>query len=417
MAVIGLINPSSKRKNYQGLAPLSAIMPPHWMAVRAAYLLKHGDGVIVCDCAVESLVPEDFEDCSRIEIMPSGVHPHAFIHEQEGILSAAQALEPLHKPVEVITRLDFDPTDYSPDWDYFDLDNYYAHNWHTWGRDDRKPYGTLAASISCPFGCSFCNINTYYNRGYARRAYGKIMTELRKLYSLGVTNIKMMDELFVSSERRILNFCSIVCQSKCRSLNIWGYGRLDTLNTISDSTFNEMRRVGIRWICIGIESGNVGIRKQYGKGSLDNDQVFALVRRMQSAGISVLGNFMFGFPEDTDSTMEETFDLATRLNCEYTNFYCMVPYPHTGMETYARDHLWKLPESYSAYAQYSYDFQPLPTLRLSARDVLEFRDSAWHKYHTSDRYLYMIEHKFGPAVREEIEDMAKIELKRKLLEE
>ena len=138
---------------------------------------------------------------------------------------------------------------------------------------------------------------------------------------------------------------------------------------------------------------------------------------MQRAGISILGNYMFGFPEDTYDTMWETFLLAKELNCEYSNFYCMVAYPGTEMVSYANKQGWQLPTEYSAYSQYSYDFLPLPTHALTASQVLSFRDYAWRSYHNSDKYLDMMEEKFGTDIRDEITTMIKIPLKRKLLED
>jgi hypothetical protein len=59
---------------------------------------------------------------------------------------------------------------------------------------------------------------------------------------------------------------------------------------------------------------------------------------------------------------------------------------------------------------------PLPTRSLAAETVLEFRDSAFHKYFENPRYLNMVESKFGKAVKEHIKEMTKFRLKRELLE-
>ena len=409
MAKIGLVNPSSKRKNYQGLAPLSAVMPPHWLAVRASYLRSQGDTVIVHDCAISELKPERFATRDRIEIMPSGVHPHAFIHEQAGVESATELLSPLEIPIEVVMKLDFNPSPYSPAWDYFNLDDYYCHNWHGWGRESRNPYGTLATSVSCPYNCSFCNIREYYSCKYERRSKELIQSELDTLYMRGVRNIKMMDEIFLLNIRNTLEFLSIAREYS--DLNIWGYSRLDSVNI---GIIRRLKEAGINWICLGIESGNAGIRQKTGKGNLDNGYIKSIVKAFKDNGIAVLGNFMFGFPADDMDTMKQTMDLAVELNCEYSNFYCMVGYPSTGMEVYAKEQGWELPSSYSAYSQYAYDFQPLPTHNLTAAQVLAFRDKSWQEYHTNPDYLSMIERKFGESTRTEIENMTKITLKRKL---
>ena len=75
----------------------------------------------------------------------------------------------------------------------------------------------------------------------------------------------------------------------------------------------------------------------------------------------------------------------------------------------------RLPNTYSGYSQHSYDTQNLPSKKLSAAEILKFRDGAWLKYHTNNNYLSLINKKFGNKAKENIESMTKIKLKRKLL--
>ncbi len=81
----------------------------------------------------------------------------------------------------------------------------------------------------------------------------------------------------------------------------------------------------------------------------------------------------------------------------------------------AKKNGWKLPDSYEGYAFLSYESEPLPTKYLSSAEVLKFRDEAWQKYFTNPAYLELVERKFGSQERKNIEDMASIRLKRKLL--
>ena len=60
--------------------------------------------------------------------------------------------------------------------------------------------------------------------------------------------------------------------------------------------------------------------------------------------------------------------------------------------------------------------QPLPTHALSAKQVVQFRDEAFHAYFSSDRYLDMVESRFGRPVRDHVVDISKNKLRRRLLE-
>jgi hypothetical protein len=54
---------------------------------------------------------------------------------------------------------------------------------------------------------------------------------------------------------------------------------------------------------------------------------------------------------------------------------------------------------------------------ITNKEVLQFRDDAWHKYFSNPSYLNLIEKKFGLKNRKNIEELSKIKLKRKLLED
>jgi len=53
---------------------------------------------------------------------------------------------------------------------------------------------------------------------------------------------------------------------------------------------------------------------------------------------------------------------------------------------------------------------------LTAKEVLKFRDDAFHKYFENPAYLNMVEEKFGKHVKDHIHEMTKTRLRRKLLE-
>ena len=57
----------------------------------------------------------------------------------------------------------------------------------------------------------------------------------------------------------------------------------------------------------------------------------------------------------------------------------------------------------------------MPTKHLSAAEVLRFRDQAWRKYFTNPAYLELVAKRFGPQQRQNVEEMSKITLRRKLL--
>jgi hypothetical protein len=76
---------------------------------------------------------------------------------------------------------------------------------------------------------------------------------------------------------------------------------------------------------------------------------------------------------------------------------------------------WALPGSFEGYAFLSYESEPLRTKHVTAAEVLRFRDDAWQRYFTNPAYLALVETRFGAVERNNVEDMTRIRLKRKLL--
>ncbi len=149
---------------------------------------------------------------------------------------------------------------------------------------------------------------------------------------------------------------------------------------------------------------------------MKNNDIVKVVRMIQKAGIKVVGNYIFGLPDDDLTSMQRTLDLALELNCEFSNFYSAMAYPGSQLYDMAVANGWALPEAWSGFSQHSYDCTPLPTEKITAGDVLKFRDQAFHTYFESKQYLDMVVQLFGWETREHIVEMSKTRLRRKLVE-
>ena len=115
-----------------------------------------------------------------------------------------------------------------------------------------------------------------------------------------------------------------------------------------------MKQAGINWLALGIESANPSVRDGAAKRLRVND-IKERVRMVQNSGINVIGNFIFGLPDDTLDSMQETLDMAKELNCEFVNFYCAMAYPGSRLYNIALQQGWKLPEVWHGYSQHSYE--------------------------------------------------------------
>ncbi len=296
-------------------------------------------------------------------------------------------------------------------WDLLPMKSYRAHNWHCFEHiDQRSPYAIMYTSLGCPFNCTYCNIHALYNDAPSIRFRSpeKVVEEIDFLVkNYNIKNIKFMDELFAINEERVIRLCDLIIQ-RGYDLNIWAYARV---NTVSEKMLKKMKQAGIRWLAYGFESASELVRQSVAKKT-GEDTTQKAIEMTQAAGIYILGNFIFGLPEDSLETMRATLDMAKNYNFEYINFYTAMAYPGSALyEDSIRNNV-PLPEVWHGYGQYAAETLPLPTKYLTAEQVLRFRDGAFQEYLSNPRYLEMVKKKFGTAVVEHIKDMLKQSIKR-----
>ncbi len=307
-------------------------------------------------------------------------------------------------------------------WDLLPMANYRTSLWHAYPNGSkRQPFAAIYTSLGCPMKCSFCMINIInrqdneYSDGSAVFRHWEpdhIIKDFDYFADKGITNIKIADELFVLRPDHFLEICRKIIERGHR-FNIWCYSRVDT---VKDHYLATLKKAGVNWLALGIESGSARVRKDVIKGRFEDVDIRKVVNRIRDQGINVIGNYIFGLPEDDLESMQGTLDLAMEMNTEEANFYSAMAYPGSPLHGIARNEGWQLPDAYDGFSQHSYTCQPLPTKHLTATQVLTFRDEAWMKYHTNPKFLELLKEKFGQAAVDETVKSTLIKLKRKLSE-
>jgi radical SAM superfamily enzyme YgiQ (UPF0313 family) len=306
------------------------------------------------------------------------------------------------------------------------LDMYRSHFWHAnFDYAKRTPAAALYTSLGCQFKCSFCMINSI-NRdtnddNYVASDTNKmrfwspefIIKEFDYLVSMGVSQIRLSDEMFVLNKKYYEPLLNLIVERGYGDiLQMWCYSRVDSVNPRFLDLF---RKAGIKWFALGVESGSQQVRQEVTKGSFKEINIRDVVKQIRDHDINVIANYIYGLDTDTHETMQQTLDLALELNTEMYNGYPAQALPGSYLHRLAKQKGWELPTSFEGYSFHSYECHPMRTDKLTAAEVLKFRDDAWQKYMTNEKYLNLVENKFGLQAKNNILEMSKIKLKRKLL--
>lgn len=373
-----------------------AALPERTLAEEAADFVSRGEGLYTLLDLLQALGESGAPDLSRVRDL--------VYREGEGVRMGPAA--------PLVIRLDEELPGMA--WDLLPMTRSRAHNWHAFGFPGREPYAALYTTLGCPHHCSFCCIQAPFRSGeralgmaegrnsYRRWSPEAVVGQIDTLvHRYGVRHLKLADELFVLHPGHVHRICDLLIE-RDYGLNIWAYARLDS---VRDDMPEKLKRAGVNWLAFGIEAASERVRADARKGFAP-ERIVPTIARVREAGIHVIGNYIFGLPEDDLASMQATLELALELNCEFANFYCTMAYPGSDLYRIALREGWPLPESWAGYAQHAFDCLPLPTRHLPAREVLRFRDRAFQTYFASPRYLEMVGRTFGPAVRQEISRMA-----------
>ncbi len=310
-------------------------------------------------------------------------------------------------------------------WDLLpSLKKYRTAGWHSWSNNSEKePFAALYTSLGCPYTCSFCMINIINRTDSAENISSQdsnifrwwnpefIIKQFDYFAEQGVKNIKIADELFVLNPNHFIKICDMIIERKY-DFNIWAYSRIDTCKP---QYLDKLKKAGVNWLGLGIENPSSIIRKEVHKDAFKNVKIIDIINSIRNAGINVAANYIFGLPEETEESLEFTYNFAEESNTEMVNFYSAMAYPGSPLHLESKKNNIVLPKTYSGYSQHSYDTQNLPSAYLPASEILAFRDKAWDKYHTNPKYLKLLENKFGINAINNLKETTKIKLKRKLL--
>jgi anaerobic magnesium-protoporphyrin IX monomethyl ester cyclase len=368
--------------------------------------------------ALRNLLAEDLSDISQLEHI-------------KGIGFCENGVATLTEPEKIVPqeRMDIDLPGYA--WDLLPFKNkpfdlYRSHFWHgEYDHEKRSPFAAIYTSLGCMFRCDFCMINIL-NRNdndpigvasnYAQMRFWSpefIICEFDKLVGMGVRTIRISDEMFLLNRKFYVPLCELLeARGYGKELRMWAYSRVDSVNP---KYLQLLRNAGIKWLALGIESADLKVRLEVTKGKFKDVKIRDIVKMVHDADIEIIANYMFGLPGETLESMERTLKLSLDLCTIAWNGYTAMPLPGSQLFKEALEKAYPLPEDYEGYSFHSYNTSPLPTKNLPSTEILAFRDNAFLEYHRFPPFLQKVESKYGSLARRNIEEMAKIRLKRRLL--
>lgn len=201
------------------------------------------------------------------------------------------------------------------------------YNYNDDGAGTPSPTVQVMASRGCPFGCIFCLWPQvlYGNKKYRFHSPIRVVDEMEMLIKeYGFKGIYFDDDTFNIGKDRILKTCREI---KRRKIKVpWSImARADTSDY---QTFKAMKGAGLRALKFGLESASQELLDNCGK-ELKLSAVEKAVDNCKKLGIKVHLAFMFGLPQETKKTIEDTIAYALKLDPNSAQFSLATPFPGT----------------------------------------------------------------------------------------
>lgn len=215
--------------------------------------------------------------------------------------------------------------------------------------DQELRYASVLTSVGCPYECSYCHISSLKEDstvgpiGNLRlKSLDRVVAELETLKGLGAKLICFEDDSLLAKPRRAMEIFQAIKGMDLRLAGLNGVnivhmftrekGRL----VVNRPLLESMAEAGFEQMVLPFESGSQRVIDKYasGKWNLEKHNVVDLIKVCNELGIRVPGNFMIGFPDETQAELQTTLDLAKRLKQEglgYASFFIVVPYPGSAL--------------------------------------------------------------------------------------
>jgi radical SAM superfamily enzyme YgiQ (UPF0313 family) len=205
---------------------------------------------------------------------------------------------------------------------------YSSHGTRAMGLTLRDKPGDCAAilipSVGCPVGCNFCSTSALFGgKGHFINFYETgdalfdVMVQLER--ELKVHSFFVLDENFLLHRKRALRLLELM-QARGKS---WALYVFSSARVLQSYSMEQLVGLGVSWVWMGLE----GKTSRYAK--LKNVNTPALIRRLQSHGIRVLGSSILGLEDHRPENMPRIIEQAVSYGTDFHQFMLYTANPGT----------------------------------------------------------------------------------------
>jgi len=244
-----------------------------------------------------------------------------------------------------------------------------------WGFLGKDREATIFTSRGCPFNCKFCVSPFMWKRKVRYYDMDSIFEEIDMLIDeYDVSMFHVLDDTFITNKARVKDFCDYMGSKKLK----W-----HCLNRVDCSDLDQLRflkKSGCMLCQFGFESGSNYMLKIMGKGTTI-EQTKIAIENCATVGLRIRGQFIVGFPGETNETIDETVRFINYLRSydAVMQVHPFIPYPGcevwNNYEFYKKEYNYYIDKENPDFSLYKYN--------AVGQNVFPFGDcrlSEWYNY-------------------------------------
>ena len=186
----------------------------------------------------------------------------------------------------------------------------------------------------CPYRCAFCSSSRFWGkvRLFSAEYVANEIEDLVTRYN--VESIGFYDDIFPINAERVRNIKDIL--EKKHILGRVGFTCSIRANMVHDEIIHLLKDLGTKFIGMGLESGcneTLTFLKGNHINTEDNERAISIIKKH---GISVVGSFIIGSPEENKPKILKTLNFVKRSKLDEFALYVLIPLPGTPIWEYAK---------------------------------------------------------------------------------
>ncbi len=177
---------------------------------------------------------------------------------------------------------------------------------------------SVVVSRGCPFGCAFCLVHKFTNK-YRLRPIENIVEEIR---NCPVEWIELHSDNLTANRKYALELFRALKPLKKKF-----FAETTILIGKDDELLEAAKETGVKAMLFGIETLSKEALKDQGKGFVKPEDIKQHVKNIQSHGIMVMSDFLFGFDALDNDIFEDTVEFIKDIGFNEVYPHLLIPFP------------------------------------------------------------------------------------------